>query len=292
MNNIYLSLIVTFLLTSCQFYGKKKYDTHVFSERNSYAYHQPSRVFTLHSDLVEISGLTFDAPRNEWIVVNDEKGKLFVLDGKNGKIKEDIPFHKDADFEGVELVNNSIWVLKSNGKLFELIPDDKGSYDTPLSYDNDVEGLGFDADAQVLLLACKEKALEKDHKKNHKVIYAFDLDDKSFIKTPYLIIDWDDLKDFLNEYDPNDKLKDRARLFAPSAIAKHPISKQLYVLSARGSLMLVFNQELQVEEVVFLDEAKIPQPEGICFKPDGTLCISTEGQKDKAKLFVFKAIEP
>ena len=54
--------------------------------------------------------------------------------------------------------------------------------------------------------------------------------------------------------------------------------------------MAVYNRNGQLVSFQAIDPDLMPQPEGICFSPDGTLFISSEGKKgDPGNLFEFKA---
>ena len=52
--------------------------------------------------------------------------------------------------------------------------------------------------------------------------------------------------------------------------------------------MAVFNREGSLLSFQFIDKDLMPQPEGICFSPEGKLYISSEGKKgDPGNLFEF-----
>ena len=62
-----------------------------------YQMQEPKRVLTLDKELVEISGLGLSADGKELIAVQDEKGKIFRLDKKKGKIIGSFDFWKKGD---------------------------------------------------------------------------------------------------------------------------------------------------------------------------------------------------
>jgi uncharacterized protein YjiK len=62
-------------------------------------------------------------------------------------------------------------------------------------------------------------------------------------------------------------------------------------LSARGSLLLVVNQQQKIEYLVFLDINALPQPEGICFDAKNNLFIASEGKSDNGKLIKFNELK-
>ncbi|MCW3789890.1 SdiA-regulated domain-containing protein, partial [Plebeiibacterium sediminum] len=77
---------------------------------------------------------------------------------------------------------------------------------------------------------------------------------------------------------------------SPSAVAMSN-NRDLYVLSARGSMLLVIGFNSEIKEITFLNPKYLPQPEGICFDDDGNLYLSTEGKKNKGKLLYYRKIQ-
>ena len=75
--------------------------------------------------------------------------------------------------------------------------------------------------------------------------------------------------------------------FAPSGIAKHPVTGFYYVLSSVGRLLVICDDAGNLEHVHFLKSKVFIQPEGICFAPDGTMFISNEGRSLVGKVMRF-----
>ena len=83
-------------------------------------------------------------------------------------------------------------------------------------------------------------------------------------------------KDFLKVID--EKLE-----FFPSAIAVHPFTHDIYILSTKDNkCMARYDYKGKLLSHQFIDKELMPQPEGICFSPEGTLYISTQGRHGKA----------
>ena len=75
--------------------------------------------------------------------------------------------------------------------------------------------------------------------------------------------------------------------FKPSGIAVHPISGKIYVLASAGKKLLVLDENGNPKEQYNLNEDQFPQPEGICFTPNGDLIISSEGKNGQASISYF-----
>ena len=66
--------------------------------------------------------------------------------------------------------------------------------------------------------------------------------------------------------------------FNPSAIAFHPITKELFVLSAHDRLLAIYSGKRLVN-VLPLSPEIYHKPEGIDFYDNGDMLISSEGDK-------------
>jgi len=305
--NQWLLYIILMMFAACNPLQKKPQKTLLFQAEDyefPYDLQKPEAIWKPDRKLREISGLTFLKP-DKIISIQDEKGILFLLDTHNGKMLEKIKFAKDGDYEGVELVDKDVWVVKSNGDLFRVKDYQDAAhretfiYKTPLSKRNDVEGLAYDASDSTLLIACKGYPFLKKRKKAKyfKAVYKFDLKNRKLIEKPYLLLALDSLKKYKN-YSKSDELgielvstideSEGDPTLQPSGIAIHPQTRNLYILSSVGKTLLVLNSEGEMKALIKLDKKLHPQPEGICFAPDGTLYISNEGKKNKARVLSYK----
>ena len=75
--------------------------------------------------------------------------------------------------------------------------------------------------------------------------------------------------------------------FKPSALAVHPITGELFVLSSVLKVLVVLAEDGSITAVLPLDGELLEQPEGMAFLPNGDLFISSEGVKKKARLLRF-----
>lgn len=264
------------------------------SAAKDYNYDSPKLIGDLPAELDEISGLSL-APghRNELLAVQDEQGKLFRINAKTGGLLWAISFWKDGDYEAVEAVGEDIWVAKSTGTLYHITNagkpnQDVEKYNTILSGDNDVEGLAYDSKRNRLLLACKKDAKDDGNDKNGRYIYAFDLKTKTLSDRPVFAIEREAVKNFLGKCEKTTEHEKLCDFFisrdeydlAPSAIAVHPKTGQLFITSSVGKVLMVLNPDGQIDHLQRLNKKLFAQPEGMAFDPDGTLYISTEKKKE------------
>ncbi len=262
--------------------------------KGEYDFDKADDVLVLDMELSEISGLDFDSSTSNLLANNDEKGDVFYLDPNSGKITGKESIAKKGDYEGVEVMEEQIILVKSNGTLYfyDKQDKDKDKVRTSLSATNDVEGLAYD-EFYGLLLACKGQPLHGGKQKNAKEIYVFDFENKAIDSTPFLRIEDEELMLFDKNRNhtskaANRKLVKRLKSFSPSGIAVNPDSKDIYIVSAKGSILLIYDQTKGLSSIHYLDDKILPQPEGICFDDDLNLYISTEGKGFSGKIFVFK----
>jgi uncharacterized protein YjiK len=265
-------LLFLFLAQACQ---------DIYSTEIPYRLNTPDETFHLPGVLEEISGLSMGADGNTLLAVDDETGNIFVIDKNTGELLREIPFWKDGDYEGIELVGEDIFVAKSNGNLYQVqnLGTDTQTvlkHELPLDKAADVEGLAYEPENNRLLVACKgETGIP-----NARAIYALPLETMTLDPEPVYVIYWDSVAAFL---------QDKPELsFAPSGLAINPINDRLYVLSSVGKMLLAIDRSSgKVVDVMKLKKKTHPQPEGICFDADGTLFISNEGKGDQATLHRF-----
>lgn len=246
--------------------------------------------------LREVSGLSLSADGAYLLAVNDEQGKAFFLDKKRGRILRELSFGEAGDYEGLEMVGNTIYVVRSDGVIYEFEYTEKAdpvskTHHTPLNADYDVEGLGYDPANRRLLVACKGKAGEGKDYEDKRGVYAFSLDSMKLSAEPVFLLseDMPVAEEAFREAWWSDAL---AGHFVPSAIAVHPITGHIYILSSKGKAraVLVMKPSGELLSMRELNKDPFNQPEGICFEPDGAMYISTEakGKRGKGKIFRFE----
>lgn len=270
------------------------------SAPSSYDFTSPTLVAELPDELAEISGLSvaYDRP-DEFLAVQDESGKVYRLNAA-GRVLWSIDFWKDGDYEGIEVVDKDIWVVKSTGTLYHIIrpgqPDQRvEKYNTALTGDNDVEGLAYDRANNRLLLACKQDADDDGNAKDGRYIFAFDLATKTLADDPVYGIQRTAVNDYLTGATWSANHEKLTAFFsaeekydlAPSALAIQPGTGNLYLTSSVGKILMVLSPAGDILELHRLKKSYFAQPEGLAFAPDGTLYISTEA-KGKAKARIFK----
>ena len=233
------------------------------TKKSAYNLRQPDAVYVLPKSLNEISGLSYI--KNDLLLcIQDEKGSLYVYDLKNEKIVDKIKFGKSGDYEGVEVVGNTAYVIRSDGKLYIIAniweAEKRTISDKKLNTLKgcDVEGLGWDAASGRLMIACKELKNTENHN-----LYA-----------------WSSKTQTLEDYDFAIKDAD----LKPSGIAMHPQTGNIYLLSSASNRLLVLSPKGKEIMRYQLSNRIFRQAEGITFSPQGDLYISNEAKGKEANI--------
>jgi len=266
LQTIFVILVTVLVVIAC------------FSKKNAKKYklrydiNKPNSKMEMPKNLKEISGLSFYKD-NQLACVNDEKGTVFIYDLSYCKVIETIDIGKNGDYEGIEVVNDEIFIMKSNGKIkgFKISDGSERKIDCSAKDVKEYEGLSYHPQTRSLLLVTKEKNKDKNDK---KTIYAYSLTTEKFEK--YLNIDEDMIKD-----------SDENKTFAPSGIAIHPITSEIFVISSQGKKLLILSPEGEKNALIELNPKIFFQPEGICFTPNGDLFISSEGVNSNSYILKF-----
>lgn len=299
-------LILSAAVASCQSESTQntpEYTASVISDslRSPFPYNlkNPARSYELPSELVEISGLAFSSD-SSLLMVQDEIGVVFTLDLLSGDVNRHIRFAGNGDFEGITSIGGYIWVIRSDGKLYgfydeatEDAEDEKWELDLPSG--GDYETLTVFPDTDKILVVGKEPVEVNDREEDvERPFFSFSASDPAERALEF-ILDLREIDAYLDEYGVTEGLEALQERFKPkkkssckpSGMAIHPETGHIYVVASVGKLLFVLNREGLVLHVRGLTDDLFPQPEGLCFGPDGTLYISHEGVHGKARVHAF-----
>ena len=247
----------------------------------SYDLTAPSASFDLPEELIEISGITLLADGTVG-AIQDELGKIYIIDPSNGAVLSSRSFGEDGDYEDIEWGGGKLYVLRADGDLFEIEDFAADSlnatvHETGLKRKNDPEGLTFIPSRNTLLIACKGDpgdGFDEDEVRN---VFEFDLSSSQLGTDPVLTMNRDTI----------DAVVRGGGKFAPAAIALHPLEGNLYVVSSDLRALVVYTMEGELLAAHPLSKDEFEQPEGLLFFPNGDMLISSEGVDRAGKLVRF-----
>lgn len=245
-----------------------------FYDAAAYTYSRPDHVYELPALLREISGHTL-TDENTVLCVQDELGAVFEYDFANSEIKNIFRFTDVGDFEGITTRGNDVFVLRSDGTIFFFDYKNRKSIESEMLAINalNFESLTYDKTSGNFLVVSKDAILNDSE--SSRIIYEIANDDFSK-PTVYQEIDIHGINQFIHA--KLEKGKTESVVFNPSDIAVHPISKEIYVLSASDRALTVYNDK-GLKAVFPLPAEVYYKPEGISFYENGDMLISSEGDK-------------
>ncbi len=285
-----LTIVIVYGLVNNHYYMKYEDTTYQLQLDNQrYDLRNPKQRWDLPHDLEEISGLSY-YDKNKLACVQDEEGFFYIYDLKKEEIVREEKFGEKGDYEGVETISDTVYVLKSNGNMYYFQLKKKGigevnTIKTDLSKRNDAEGLGYHALSNEILIACKEEpGTKKVELEKSRAVYRISLPGKKFMKKPKIVIEG---KSYNNMLEKKELSKKKHKPFKPSAIAVHPKTQYIFIIGTVGKMMIILNPEGKLYNLIPLDPKIFWQPEGLCFSPDGDLFISSEGRGKKGYILKF-----
>lgn len=181
-----------------------------------------------------------------------------------------------GDFEDITIQSRMINILRSDGTIFSIdYTNFMGILDSrilPLNCMN-VEGLFYDNTNNRFLIACKDKLINQKSSLRH----IFSVNTKSFAQPEIeFTIKLKEINAFIKKH--YNGVNTKVVKLNPSAISVHPLTKEIYVLSASNRLLAIYKKSKLIN-VFPLAEELFYKPEGISFTQNGDMYISTEGSK-------------
>lgn len=259
---------------------------------------KPGRVYILPPVLKEISGIT-GLDDGSIACVEDNWEIIFIYDLNQNRISRQYEVGGKGDFEGVASVNNTIYILRSDGVLSEIVDYESVNYKKTVFTTGvpwgDNEGLCYDHLNKRLLIGPKKTPGKKSASRKLRFIYGFSLDTKELIGEPVFTFYLPDIENFALDNKVSIPLKRKKGKkkememvkvkpdirFSISALAIHPFTGRLFVISSRDKLLFVFNMNGNIEHIEKLNPELFGQSEGICFMKNGDMLVCNEGKKKK-----------
>ena len=237
-----------------------------------YEINKPQQVFNMPKELDEISGITFHPKESNIIYAEqDEEGKIFIYDLNNGNVRK-TKFAGKGDYEDIQLLNNYIVMLRSDGVLYTFPFNDINAEVTDNTKEfrhilpgGEYEGLYADNPASKLYVLCK--SCEGKQEKT-TTVYILSMDDAGNIKL--------ESNATINVKSIAEKAGLKKLNFRPSAFTKTQDGNEWFILSSVNKLIVRTSSDFTVKETYKLEASLYNQPEGIALDAANNLYISNE----------------
>lgn len=234
----------------------------------------------LPSRLSEVSGLAL-TDDGRLFAMDDEKAAIYELDIERRRLVKAFALGSPilrGDFEGIAVVDASIYLISSAGDLFVASEGEDGEqvdfeqYDTGAGEYCEIEGLA--AIRRHLLIVCKQAHGDRES----LPILFWSLAEKTLDESATIELPMKKITAGIGK-----------RRVNPSGIAVDPQTGNLLLVAARQHALIELTAEGK-----FIGALRLPmsrrhrQPEGIEIMQDGRLLIADEGGSHKPRLAVYR----
>lgn len=242
----------------------------------------PVARWVLPGALAEVSGLAL-TPDGRLFAHNDELARIVEVDYRGGTVGKSFLVGANplrGDFEGLTAVGESLFLLESNGTLYEFREGANGTrvgyktHDTRLGKECEFEGLAFEPASNSLLLACKIVGTKE--LANSLVIYRWKVDGGARQQATHLAVP-------LAQVVGSRKWKG----YHPSDITVDPSTGNYVLVSAQEEALVELTPAGQVVSVRPLPRGH-QHTEGVAITRDGILIISDEAGRGSAAITLYK----
>jgi uncharacterized protein YjiK len=245
---------------------------------------ETSQQWKLPDKLNEISGLalTEDA---RLLAITDERAIVYELDYAEGRLVKAFALGEPTvagDFEGIAWFDGRVWLVTSEGVIYESGEGDDGDrviydeYPTGLDRFCEIEGLAYRRNDGVLLVLCK--TIRKKSNLESLTIFAWSTDSYELVDEKTISLPDRQIAASLR----NDRLN-------PSGIAIDRVTGNLLIVAARQHAVIELGPDGGFIAARVLPLAsRHRQPEGIEILPTGDMLIADEGGSHKARLAIYR----
>lgn len=236
------------------------------------------RRFMLPGGLREISGLAVDG-QGRLLAHSDERGEVGVIDPATGRLIKAFGLRPTvvADFEGITVAEGAIYLLVSDGRLYETREGEPNErvpwqmHDTGLKRECEFEGVSYDARDKVLLLLCKTQPRNGGGLR----FYRWSVAERELASPDPVTVEL-----------PPDAARQFGREFRGSGLERDPASGNYVAIASLNRMVVVFSADGKFVGAGPLAR-RHPQPEALAILPDGRAVVGDEGGKGAGTLTVY-----
>jgi uncharacterized protein YjiK len=244
---------------------------------------EPLALWNLPPALKEISGLALTKD-GRLLTHGDETSEISEVDYRRGILVKHFWVGDHAvkgDFEGITIANDMVFLLNSNGRIYQFKEGAEGAhvpyqeFDTGLKKACEFEGIAFDPAIQALLLACKHVHDDKGAP-NAILIYRWSLTGDSTSRLSKLTV-------------PLEKVlaANGWKNLHPSDITIDPFTGDYVLISSLERALIEITPAGEVVFARSLPE-RHHQAEGVAITKDSLLIVSDEAKTTTATITLYK----
>jgi len=238
----------------------------------------------LPREMREVSGLALTSD-GRLLAHGDERGRVYVIDPRGGALLKSFGIgNRDADasadFEGITVAQGRIFMVASNGTLYEFAEGENGErvgvnvHDTRLGHECEFEGVAFDSTRGILVLPCK--TVGSKQLRDHLVLYRWRLGGGGDSTLAPLTIP------LANVIGSNPW-----KGLHPSDIAVDPATGNYVLVAAQEKALIEITPSGEVVRAMPLP-GKHGQAEAVALTSDGLLIVGDEATNRAATLTLYR----
>jgi uncharacterized protein YjiK len=241
----------------------------------------------LPDKLNEVSGLALTEDQR-LLAVADELAIVYELDYSAGRLIKAFALGDPTlrgDFEGIAWSGERVWLVTSDGVLYEAREGEDGErvayreYETDLGKRCEIEGLTYRKSDGMLLLLCKK--IRKKSGLESLAIFAWSPSGRDTVSEKTIALPDRDIAVAL-----------RMNRLNPSGIAIDEPSGNLLIVAARQRAVIELDGGGSLRSTGLLPPVAHRQAEGIAILPSGDILIADEGGGHRARLAVYSPADP
>jgi uncharacterized protein YjiK len=242
---------------------------------------KPVAEWIMPAELREISGLALTAD-GRILAHDDEVAKVYVIDPRRGILLKSFTLGTGmrGDFESITVAGNDIYMLASNGVLFQFQEGADGAgvpysaVDLHLKDQCEFESMVYQADSNWLVMPCKNA---KDKSLAHNlVIYRWKLSGTAADRISMITVP-------IAQLVGNNKWKN----LRPSDITIDPTTGNFVMISSHEQALIETTRSWQLVRAEVLPHGH-NQPEGIAITKDSIMMISDEATRKPAAITLYR----
>jgi uncharacterized protein YjiK len=241
----------------------------------------PVAMWIMPPELREISGLAL-TPDGRILAHDDEVSKIYAIDPRTGVLLKQFTLGSGirGDFESIAMAGNNIYLLESDGVLYQFQEGDDGAgvpysvVDLHLKKQCEFESMVYQADSNWLVMPCKNA---KDKSLEHNlVIYRWKLDGPQNSRLSMITIPFAQLIG-----------SNKWKSLHPSDITIDPANGNFVMITSHEKALIEMTPTGDLVRSEPLPEGH-DQPEGIAITKDSILMLSDEATRNPAAITLYR----
>jgi uncharacterized protein YjiK len=241
----------------------------------------PVAMWIMPPELREISGLVL-TPDGRILAHDDEVSKIYAIDPRTGVLLKQFTLGSGirGDFESIAMAGNNIYLLESDGVLYQFQEGDDGAgvpysvVDLHLKKQCEFESMVYQADSNWLVMPCKNA---KDKSLEHNlVIYRWKLDGPQNSRLSMITIPFAQLIG-----------SNKWKSLHPSDITIDPATGNFVMITSHEKALIEMTPTGDLVRSEPLPEGH-NQPEGIAITKDSILMVSDEATRNPAAITLYR----